>query len=365
MNSLLPGKSFRTLIGLAVVISIGFFGISSRPKKGQLTPYEFPKMVGFPAMPVAENNPVTKEGAELGRYLFYDPILSANQTMSCASCHKQAFAFSDAGKKFSEGINQVVQKRNTPPLFNLAWYPSFFWDGRAATLEDQVFFPVRDHAEMNLSWPEAEKRLNKSRFYRKKFLDVFSISVIDSIHIAKAIAQFERTLISCNSKFDRVLRKEDKLTQAEFRGYEIVNDQSMADCLHCHTTDAHALATSRKFGNNGLDTASSIFNYPDSGLGGITGKPKDYGWFKIPSLRNIAVTGPYMHDGRFSSLREVIDFYSEGLHPSINIDSKMTRIKTRGVQLTESDKLCLEAFLHTLTDSTFITNPEFSDPFNP
>ncbi|MBK6524376.1 MAG: hypothetical protein IPG07_01805 [Crocinitomicaceae bacterium] len=160
-----------------------------------------------------------------------------------------------------------------------------------------------------------------------------------------------------------MLRKEDKLTTEEFRGFEIMNDQSMADCLHCHSTDANALATSGKFGNNGIDAVEDPLNYRDFGLGGYTGKLSDYGKFKIPSLRNIVLTAPYMHDGRFKTIRDVIDFYSTGLNHSANLDAKMTHIKTRGVQLTEYDKNCLEAFLLTLTDSVFISNSEHSNPF--
>lgn len=364
MSSLLRTKKKIPFFIFILAFLTGLWMLSSSEnQKATLTPYPFPELVAFPKMPENPDNPVSVEGAELGRYLFYDPILSKDKTISCATCHKQENAFSDSPNTFSKGIDGALQKRNTPPLFNLAWYPAFFWDGRATTLEEQVFFPVRDHAEMNLDWKIAEDRLNKSKFYRKKFYDVFLINTIDSIHIAKAIAQFERTLISNNSKFDRVLRREDKLTSAEFRGFEIVNDQSMADCLHCHTTDAHALGTSRKFSNNGLDTASTIYGYLDPGKGAISSLSKEYGTFKIPSIRNVAVTAPYMHDGRFKTLREVIDFYSEGLHPSVNIDPKMTRITTRGVQLSESDKICLEEFLHTLTDSVFLTNPEFSNPF--
>lgn len=362
MKSLLPVNKNRFFIS-GICILVAAFLFSSLQKKGNITPYPFPTLTAFPAIPQNENNPVTIEGAELGKYLFYDSILSRDKTISCASCHKQEFAFSDGGKKFSTGINNQNQRRNTLPLFNLAWYKSLFWDGRAKSIEDQIFFPVRDHSEMDLSWPEAEQRLNESRFYKKKFRQVFGIEKIDSVHIAKAIGQFERTLLSYNSKFDRVLRKEDKLTQAEFRGYEIMNDQSMADCLHCHSTDANALATSLNFSNNGLDEISDPMLYSDFGVGGINRNVKDYGKFKIPSLRNIALTAPYMHDGRFDTLREVIDFYSSGLHLSVNIDSKMTRAKSGGVQLTLSDKICLEEFLNALTDSVFISNPEFSNPF--
>ncbi|MBI3136813.1 MAG: cytochrome-c peroxidase [Bacteroidetes bacterium] len=351
---------------LFLVLSIlcaGSFFLFSGAEKGKLTPYPFPAPTAFPVMPQAAENPVSVEGALLGKFLFYDSTLSKDYSLSCASCHKQEHAFSDSPQPFSAGIDGQIQKRNTPPLFNLAWYPAYFWDGRAVSLEDQVFFPVRDHTEMNLDWVTATKRIRKNKFYRDQFELVFGPVEIDSVLISKAIAQFERTLISSNSKFDRVLRREDKLTKEEARGFEIMNDQSMADCLHCHSTDANALVTSLKFSNNGLDAVSDVYSFADYGLGGYTGKTSDYGKFKIPSLRNIALTAPYMHDGRFKTLREVIDFYSSGLNQSVTLDSKMTHIRQRGVQLTEYDKNCLEAFLKTLTDSVFCSNPEFANPF--
>jgi len=343
-----------------IFLGILFLGNS---RNGKLTPYKFPDPIAFPEMPVSEDNPVTQEGVELGRFLFYDSILSSDYTISCASCHKQQFAFSDGGIQFSVGINGTKQKRNTPPLFNLAWYPALFWDGRAKSIEAQIFFPVRDHGEMNLDWNIAAKRITKNKLYREKFELVFGKEKIDSNLISKALAQFERTLISYNSKFDRVLRREDKLTKKELRGFEIMNDQSMADCLHCHSSDANALTTSLKFSNNGLDKIEDANNFSDLGLGGFSKIKTDHGKFKIPSLRNIALTSPYMHDGRFKTLKEVINFYSEGLNRSVNIDSKMTRIHQGGVQLNEYDKECLEAFLNTLTDSVFINNSEFGNPF--
>jgi len=216
---------------------------------------------------------------------------------------------------------------------------------------------------MNLNWQEATQRIQQSKFYRKKFQIAFGDLVIDSVLIAKAIGQFERTMISHNSKFDRVLRKEDKLTKEEFRGFEMMNDQSMADCLHCHSSDANALLTSLKYSNNGLDNISNPEDFADFGLGEITGQKNDFGKFKIPSLRNISLTAPYMHDGRFRTLREVIDFYSEGLNNCVNVDSKMTRVVKGGIHISEYDKFCVEAFLNSLTDSVFTSNPSFGNPF--
>ncbi len=308
-------------------------------------------------------NPLTLEGIELGRFLFYDSVLSDQNNFSCASCHQQQYAFSDGPKTLSTGPSGIKQKRTTPPLFNLPWYQSYFWDGRAHTLEEQAYFPVRAHSELNLDWKIAERRIQKSKFYKPKFRAAFGNIRIDSSLIVKAIAQFERTLISHNSKYDQVIRGETTLTAEEFEGFVLINDQTKGDCMHCHTTDSDALGTTGKFSNNGLDSAKTFSDYPDSGLGGDTKTKSDYGKFKIPSFRNVAFTAPYMHDGRFKTLEEVLDFYSEGVVLSVNIDSKMQYAHKGGVHLNKEEKRKIILFLNTLTDSTFTTNPAYSNPF--
>jgi cytochrome c peroxidase len=342
---------------------IVFFGLGFKDVRPP-TKYQFPELKYFPKMPVAEDNPVTAEGAALGRYLFYDPILSLDSTISCSSCHKQAFAFSDYPNRFSKGITGEKLTRNTMPLFNLAWYPAMHWDGKAASIEKQVFLPVSAHNEMNLDWSLAEERIRNSDFYRNKFYETFGKVEIDSVLIAKAIAQFERTLISNNSKYDQILRGKKFFTKDEYEGFVMVNDMTKGGCLHCHTTDGDALGTTGRFSNNGLDPVLHPSGYPDKGRGGVSGKISDQGLFKIPSLRNVAVTGPYMHDGRFQTLQEVLDFYSEGVNVCANIDSKMEFAYRGGAHLTDDEKLKIMAFLHTLTDSIFLSNPEFSNPFN-
>lgn len=346
-----------TRVTLVILLITGFFGIN-KP-----TPYSFPDLLYFPEMPVAVDNPVTKEGAELGRYLFYDPILSANYKISCATCHKQSRAFSDSPQQLSKGIQGELLRRNTPPLFNLAWYPVLFWDGMTNSIEEQVFHPVRDHEEMNLDWPVAMKRIQQHERYPAQFQAAFGSREIDSTLIAQAIAQFERTLLSYNSKYDQAIRRETILSPQEYTGFVLMNDQTKGDCLHCHTTDADVLGTTTKFSNNGLDPAQTPRDYSDPGKGGISGNEEEMGWFRIPSLRNVALTAPYMHDGRFQTLEEVLDFYSEGLHNSYNIDPKMGFVRKKGASLSQDEKNTIIAFLNALTDSVFITNPEFSDPF--
>lgn len=327
------------------------------------TPYKFPELKFFPKMPVSFNNPVTVEGSRLGRYLFYDPILSSDSTMSCASCHKQSFAFSNSPSQFSVGRNGVLMKRNTMPLFNLAWYPSFFWDGKAPTLEDQVFHPITAQDEMNMTIADLVKRLNNNTFYTKVFYEVYGSNKIDSVQIKNSLAQFLRTLISHQSKYDKITGGNGSFTKEEYAGFILMNDQTKGDCLHCHTTDANALGTTLKFSNNGLDYVINPENYKDKGRGGVTGKLSDNGSFIIPSLRNILLTAPYMHDGRFKTIDEVLDFYSEGVQQSIFIDSKMEFSHQGGAHLTTEEKRNIIAFLTTLTDSTFISNPEYGNPF--
>jgi len=329
----------------------------------ELTPYSFPELNHFPKMPVNPDNPTSVEGVELGRKLFYDPILSKDRTISCSSCHHQADAFADRGNSVSFGINQDSTKRNALPLFNLAWNKSYFWDGRAASLEGQVFQPVRAHNEMNLDWQIAAARISHDASYARDFKVVFGIDEIDSTYISKAIAQFERTLLSYNSKFDRVLRGEEYFTRKEYRGYILVNDQTKGDCIHCHITDGGALSTTGEFSNNGLDNIKDPLKFTDGGRGEITGLKEDYGKFRIPTLRNLAFTAPYMHDGRFKTLDDVLNFYNSGVQNSVNIDSKMTNLRHGGIQLSIEEIDTIIAFLNTLNDTLFIRNKAHSSPW--
>lgn len=326
-------------------------------------PYPFPVIPQFPEMPVNKGNPVTVNGVELGRRLFYDPVFSADSTVSCASCHVQQYAFSNSPQQFSAGIRGQLQQRNTMPLFNLAWYKALFWDGRAASIEEQVFHPLRTISEMNSTWPEVTKKIKQNKTYQTLFYDAFGRMEIDSILISKAIAQFERTLISANSKYDRVIRNEAKFTLEELEGLELINDMTKGNCVHCHTTDGDGLGTTGLFSNNGLDEAADIGNFKDKGLGSHTKNTADYGKFKIPSLRNLLFTAPYMHDGRFKTLEEVLDFYSEHLKNSPTIDTKLSFVPNSAPRLNRYEKKKIITFLKTLSDSSFIENPAYGDPF--
>lgn len=319
-------------------------------------PQLFEENILSPIIPI--DNPQTLEGIALGKKLFFDPILSADNTQACADCHAPANAFTDIDK-FSDGINGIFGNRNSMPLFNLAWNydEKFFWDGKSFSLEHQAFVPVTDPIEMASTWPQVVVKLQQHSEYPDLFEQVFGTAKIDSILVTKAIAQFERTLISSNSKFDKYLLGKAELTPQEFKGFNVFMDETKGDCFHCHGSAKNPLWTDNLFHNNGLDTSFS-----DLGLGAVTGDPADNGKFKSPSLRNLAFTAPYMHDGRFATLDEVINHYSEGLQNSPTIDPLMKKVNQGGVQLSPQDKADLKAFLLALSDYEFISNPSFINP---
>ena len=232
----------------------------------------------------------------------------------------------------------------------------FFWDGRAGSLEDQIFEPVTNPIEMANTWPNAVASLQNSTEYPVLFDDAFGTTTIDSTMVSKAIAQFMRTLISANSRFDQFQRGEIELSPSEANGLNVFLDESRGDCFHCHGNPLNPLWTDNIFHNNGLDEF-----FIDKGLSIVTGDPRDDGKFKTPSLRNLAFTAPYMHDGRFETLDEVINHYSEGLVYSETVDPLMKAVGEGGVHLSEEDKADLKAFLLSLSDPSFINNPDFQN----
>ena len=347
-----------------------FFVILLACKKDKVdyepTPYQIDIPSHFPAMQIPEDNPMTIEGVELGRFLFYEVKLSGDNTMSCASCHAPASAFSDPNQ-FSLGIDGIPGNRNSMALINLGWQTSFFWDGRSKTLEDQILEPVPNPIEMHQEWKDAVAKLNADVKYRNRFFKAFGEEGIDSTKVAKAIAQFLRTMISGSSKYDVMYKYENSyplstsdqtilatITVEEWAGYDLFKSLSGADCFHCHNGP---LMQVQKFSNNGLDGT-----FADLGRGGITGNANDNGKFKVPTLRNIALSAPYMHDGRFTTLDEVIEHYSSGVQQSSTIDPLIEYAFQGGVQLNASEKQLLKKFLETLTDYNFINNPDFQDP---
>lgn len=318
-------------------------------------PKIFSNNIIAPVIPI--DNPQTEEGVSLGRKLFFDPVLSADNSQSCSDCHSPENAFTDSDR-FSEGIDGIVGNRNSMPLFNLAWNydEKFFWDGRTFSIENQALEPVVNPIEMHSDWEINAEKLQDHSEYPDLFKKAFGVSKIDSTLVTKALAQFERTLISANSRFDKHLLEELILTPSELNGFNVFMDETKGDCFHCHGNANNPLWTDNDFHNNGLDAVIT-----DLGLGTISGNPADNGKFKSPSLRNLQFTAPYMHDGRFETLEEVINHYSEGLQNSPTIDPLMKSINNGGVQLSDSDKSDLKAFLLSLSDLEFINNPKFHD----
>ncbi len=306
---------------------------------------------GFPPFPTFPYGHLTQAGVALGRKLFFDPILSGDSTMSCGTCHQSRLAFTD-GMPFSTSTQGKKSKRSAPSLLNVSYhYKGLFWDGRAEHLEQQAFEPVTNPLEMAANWPQVVARLRKHQAYPALFRQAFGIkkrSEIDSVLTARALAQYERTLISSNAKFDRVMRKEALFTTQEKRGWTIFFDASpdlpFSECNHCHVDP---LFTNLAYENNGIDKVDQLEHFQDPGRGGITGNRYDLGKFKVPTLRNIALTAPYMHDGRFKTLEEVIDHYASGGHFADNLNPNV-----RVLNLRKRDKADLIAFLHTLTDKS-------------
>jgi cytochrome c peroxidase len=315
-----------------------------------LTPYVLNIPPSFPSMIIPSNNPLTEEGVALGKMLFFDPILSGDNSMSCASCHKQQFAFVDSSNQFSTGIDGLKGNRNAMPLYNLAWSKGFFWDAGAADLETQVVGPIENPVEMHESLTNALNELNSHPIYPALFKKVFGGDKITTSMIMRAIAQYERILISGNSKFDQYQRGEIQLTASEQRGLDLYVDMNKGDCNHCHVIGG--LFTDFELRNTGLDSIAI-----DPGRARITLNSLDSGKFKTPSLRNIEVTGPYMHDGRFETLEQCIEHYNSGFKYTQNLDPNLEYAK-KG-RLNQNEIADIVSFLKTLTDHDFLINPSF------
>jgi cytochrome c peroxidase len=299
---------------------------------------------GFPQPKLAADVILTKSRVELGRRLFADGRLSRDGTVSCASCHQANAGLSDA-RRFSVGVEGRIGDRNGMPLFNLAWKESFFWDGRAASLRQQALMPIVDHREMDESLENVVKKL---RDLEKEFAEAFGSPGVTAERLGLALEAFLMTLTSHDSKFDRAQRGEVKLSADEQRGFELFMmereprlGQMGADCFHCH---GGALFTDHAFRNNGLAFGE------DTGRHRVTGAALDKGAFATPSLRNIALTAPYMHDGRFTTLEQVLDHYSEGVQRTETLDPNLAKHPDGGLKLTAEEKRCVIAFLKTLTD---------------
>jgi cytochrome c peroxidase len=315
-----------------------------------------------PVMDIPSDNPTTAEGISLGRMLFYDPILSADSSQACADCHFQDLAFTDALSK-SKGALGVEGSRSAMSLANVGlYYDGLFWDGRVKSLEEQSLHPITDPKELAGDWSEILPRFRQNQTYLQRFEAAFGLKEAEAIqphHIARSLAQFERSLLSFDSKFDRVQRGEAEFTLSELRGWSIFFDANpdlpMAECNHCHIDP---LFSNLKYENNGLQHLDENGHYPDNGREVVSGRASDRGKFRVPTLRNITLTAPYMHNGSLATLEEVLDHYNSGGHYGLTVSPNV-----RPLSLSAEDKADLLAFLNTLTDSTFINNEAFSNPF--
>jgi len=355
---------------VALIFLAGLF--ESSPATTPLAEFEVPFVYGrFQTPP---ENPLTEEAVELGRRLFYDPILSADNTVSCSTCHLQHLAFTD-GKRTGVGISREPLAFNSMSLANLMWGPQrFFWNGRTTSLEEQALVPIQHADEMAQNLDELVDELEADETYRAQFDAAYGR--VSATHIAAALATFERTLVSANSRYDQFLRGEISLTEQEERGRRLFMahpdtkaSQRGANCIDCHSQFLTSGFSTRLDGfiNNGLDAEAEL----PVGLQEVTGKLEHRGLFKVPTLRNIALTAPYMHDGRFDTLEEVMDHYNTGIRRSSTLSPLILEASNldgaRGdsvsLDLSEEETAAVIAFLLTLTDDDFVTDKRFSDPF--
>lgn len=335
------------------LLSLAFVGCSDEDEY-QDVPLAFEKPANFPeiAYDIAANPP-TEKGFELGKKLFYDGRLASDGTISCAFCHIQANAFTHHGHTVSHGVNNAVGTRNSPPIQNLAFQNVFMWDGAADHLDLQPIIPLTSEIEMNGDFNDILAMMQGDAEYRKLFKLAFADQQVSIENMLKAMSQFMVMAMSSNSRFDKYRRNEagGTLTAEELSGYAVFN----AKCASCHATD---LMTDNSFRNNGL-TPNPIIN--DIGYFRVTNQEADRYKFKVPSLRNIEKTAPYMHDGRFGTLESVLNHYSSGVVASATLDPLLQQGSTLGIVLTTAEKQQIIAFLKTLTDDQFLNDPRLSE----
>lgn len=369
----------KVLIVSIVIIALFQFSCNHDDTSYNPTPYQVTVPKFFPTrMNIPAGNPMTVEGVELGRYLFYDGRMSGNtetdKMMSCGTCHLQSRSFEcgidhprfTGGRTF--GITGIVTPHYMLPMINLVWNETgYLWSGSISesnpnpsqrNIEDIVGMAVTAPHEFAGDSNKTKALIQSIPGYPELFEKAFGSRTVTMRNISKAIAQFVRTLISSDSKFDKYMRGEQQLSTQELSGYVLFMTEDGADCFHCHGGSGNPLFTTNLFYNNGKD---SEFTDPRDRFS-VTGDPSDHGAYKATTLRNIELTGPYMHDGRFKTLAEVIDFYSQGIIWSPYIHPLMHHANDGGIQLTPSEKSDLIAFIKTLQDDTFLTNPAYSTP---
>jgi cytochrome c peroxidase len=366
------GSLFRNKIKmkLNILVIIGLLSMASckdepeemTPINHDLTPYEM-HTGDFPPPYIAEDNKLTVQGVQLGRMLFYEKKLSRDGSMACASCHRQEHAFSDTNR-LSIGVEDLPGKRQAMAVINMAWNTNeFFWDGRAHLLRDQSILPIQDELEMNETLENVVSKLSVEQTDIDQFKRAFGSTEITSLKISLALEQFMNSIVSVDSKYDQFLRGDVSLTASEERGRvlffaeynEFFPTTSGADCAHCHSPSNFS---NNEYMNNGLNDV-----FTDIGREEVTMNPADKGKMKVTSLRNIELTTPYMHDGSFTTLEEVVDHYNSGLKASPTLDPALANTMNTGLMLDTQEKEDLVAFLKTFTDQTFLNNSDYTNPF--
>lgn len=339
-----------------LVLSLLFWSCTSNNDDSdyQNIPIDFQVPSNFPPMAYnMANNPLTEKGFELGKKIFYDGRLASDGVVSCGFCHIQEDAFTHHGHTFSHGVGEGVGIRNAPPVQNMAFQNQFFWDGAANHIELLSMVPIANEQEMNGNIINIINMLKNDAEYKKLFAQAFPNQDINSEYILKALSQFMTMLTSSNSRFDKYRRNEagGTLTSNELAGYALFNQK----CASCHASD---IFTDNSFRNNGLPINPAL---NDTGRFRVTENEEEKYKFKVPSLRNIEKTAPYMHDGRFYTLEAVLNHYDSGVANTQNLDASLSNLGTLGIPLSPTEKMQLIAFLKTLTDNEFLTNPKFAE----
>ena len=345
-------KAFKNKMNTRITLVVSAFGFLLLSFCGNRQDELFTKPSHFPEPTYKfQENPLTPAGVALGKTLFYDALLSKDNTVSCGSCHQQSAGFTQHGHPLSHGINDLLTKRNSMPLFNLAWSTDFGWDGGVHHLDLFAISPLQNPAEMDESLPNVLEKLRYSKTYPALFEKAFGTDEINTERFLKALSQFMLTMVSANSRYDKWMRNEGgALTETEQEGLALVEQK----CAPCHSG---VLFSDFKFRNNGLPTAVNT----DEGRYDITLHDEDRFKFKVPSLRNLAFTAPYMHDGRLGTLEQVLEHYSSGIEKSATVDPLLVKNGQKGIALTAEEKQKIIAFLQTLNDETFAKDPRFSE----
>lgn len=366
MNKIFRNNGIKA-IALGIGVSIFLLACDPEPidvvAEYDSTQYKFEYPVNFSPPNISVDNPLTIEGVKLGKMLFYEKKLSKDNTQACAGCHLQKTGFSDENR-FSKGVEGKFGARQAMPIFNMAWHENdFFWDGRAATLREQALMPIQDPLEMNETLENVVAKLRASNAYKNQFIRAFNSSEITSKKVGLALEQFMLSIVSFDSKYDRYLDGKATLSESEERGrvlfFKEYNpfypEDSGADCAHCHGGPNFE---HNDYFNNGLDTDA---NFKDIGREKVTNQAYDRAAFKMPSLRNVEYTAPYMHDGRFKKLEEVIEHYNSGVKMSSSVSPLIIPTIAKGLMLKPQDKIDLVNFLKTLSDPTYINNKAYAE----